>query len=102
MGRGLSGSALEAVAGYRSRVLGGIGPSGRISCPVFGLSSSPCLLFGIVPDISGGVSSVSCIPSGDREDVGQVCVGDLSRSVTRLLQSLFSGGKGDGRLASCD
>ena len=90
------------VAGYRSRVLGGIGPSGRISRPVFGLSSSPCPLSGIVPDLSGGVSSVSCAPSGDREDVGQGHIGDRSRSGTRLLQSPFSGGKGDRRLASRD
>ena len=54
-GRGLSGAPLGAVAGYRSRVLGGIGPSGRISRPVFGLSSSPRPLSGVVPDVSGGV-----------------------------------------------
>ena len=102
MGGGLSGATLEAVAGYRSRVLGGIGPSGQISRPVFGFSSSPRPLSGIVSDVSGGVSSVSCAPSGDREDVGQRHIGDRSQSRTRLLQSPFSGGKGDRRLASCD
>ena len=46
-------AALEAVAGYRSRILVGIGPSGRISRPVFGLSSSPRPLSGIVSNVSG-------------------------------------------------
>ena len=45
------------VASYRSRVLGGIDPSGWISHPVFGLSASPRPLSGIVSDVLGGVSS---------------------------------------------
>ena len=90
------------MASYRSRVLGGIGPLGRISRPVFGLSSSTRPLSGIVPDVSVGVSSVSCPPSGDREDLDQERVGDCSKSGSQLLQSPFSGGKGDRRLASRD
>ena len=67
------------------------------SAVVPGLSSSPHLLSGIVSDVSGGGSSVSCAPSEDRKDVGQRRIGDCSRSRTRFLQSPFSDGKGNGR-----
>ena len=52
------------------------------------------------PTYWAGSPRVSCAPLGDQGDVGQRRIGDRSRSRTRLLQSLFSGGKGDGRLVS--
>ena len=66
------------------------------------LPSSPRLHPDIVSDISVRISSVTGSGPGDREDVGQGCLGDCPRSGSRLLQSSFPGGKGDGRLASCD
>ena len=95
-------SALEALAGYWSRVLGAVRSAGRVSYPLPGLSSSLRSHPDIVSDVSVRISSVTGSGPGDREDVNQGCLGDHPRSGTRLLHSSFSYGKGDGRLASRD
>ena len=87
---------------YWGRVLGAVHPAGRASHPLLGTSSSPRSHPDIVSYIPVRISSVTGSGPGDREDVGQGCLGDRPRSGSRLLQSSFSGGKGDGRLASRD
>ena len=74
---GLPVSALEALADYWSRVLGAGRPEGWLPYPLQGLSSSPRL-------------------PGGREDVVQGRLENRPRSGSRLLQSSFPGGKGDG------
>ena len=60
-GRGLPGSALETVAGNRSRILGSDHSPGRLPCSLPGLSSSPFSHPGIVSDVLGRLSSGSCL-----------------------------------------
>ena len=55
----MPGSALEAVAGDRSRVLGGDRSPGRLPGSLLGPSSSPFLQPGIVSDVPGRLSSGS-------------------------------------------
>ena len=54
-------SSLEEVAGNWSRDLGGDRSSGRLPCPVQGLSSSPSSHTGIVSDVPGRLSSGSSL-----------------------------------------
>ena len=61
-----------------------------------GLSSSPLSHSDIVPNVPGRVSLAIGLAAGGREDVVQGCLGNRSRSGSRLLQSSFPGGKGDG------
>ena len=49
----------------------------------------------IVSDVSGRISSITGSAPGGREDV-QGCFGNRPRSGSRLLQSSFPGGRGDG------
>ena len=94
-------SALEALASSWGGLLDRIRPSGRVPAPVR-VSSSPHPNTNLVPCLPPRISSISGAPSGDREDAGQRSAGDRSRSGPRLLQPPLPGGKGDGRLASCD
>ena len=89
-------SALEALADYWSRVLGAVHPEGRLPHPLQRLSSSPCLHPDTVSDVSGRISLVTGSAPGGREDVAQGRLGNRPRSWSRLLQSSFPGGKGDG------
>ena len=57
----MPGTALEAVAGSWSGDLGGDRPSGRLPCPVQGLSSSPISHSGIVSDVPGRLSSAQAL-----------------------------------------
>ena len=65
-GRGLSGTAVEAVAGNRSRVLGGDRSPGRLPCSLQGLFSPPLSHPGIVSDVPGRLSSGSSLAARDR------------------------------------
>ena len=94
---GLPVSALGALACYWGRVLG----AGRVSHPLPGLFSSPRSHPDIVSDRPVRISSVTGSGPGDR-DVGQGSLGNRPRSGSQLLQSSFSGVKGDGRLVSRD
>ena len=98
----MSVSPLEALADKWSRFLGAICPEGRIPHPLPGFFSSPLSHPDIVSDISGRISSIIGLAPGGREDVVQGCLGNCPRSGSRLLQSYFRGGKGEGGLASCD
>ena len=89
-------SALEALAGYWGRVLCAVRPVGRVSHPLPGLPSSPRSHPDIVSDVLVRVSSVTGSGPGDREDVGQGCLGNCPRSGSQLLQSSFSGEKATG------
>ena len=60
-----------------------------------GFSSSPRPHPGVVSDLLGRVSSVTGSAPRGRDDV-QGCLGVRPRSGSRLLQSSFPGGKGDG------
>ena len=96
-GWGLPGTALEAVAGSWSRDLGGDRPSGRLPCPVQGLSSSPISHSGIVSDVPGRLSSGSSLAARDRGDACQRSLRNRPRSGSWLLQSPLPGGEGDWR-----
>ena len=96
VGRGLSVSALEALALNWSEFLSAIRLAGRLSHPLPGLSSSPLSHPDIVSNVAGRISSVTGLAPGGREDIVQGCPGDRPRSGSRLLQSSFPGGKGDG------
>ena len=98
----MPGSALEAVAGNWSRDLGGDRSSGRLQCPVLGLSSSPISHTGIVSDVPGRLSSGSSLAARGRGDACQRCLRNRPRSGSRLLQSPLPGGEGDWRLETCD
>ena len=63
---GLHGPALEAVAGDKSRVLGGDRSPGQLPCPLPGLSSSPFSHPGIVSDVPGRLSSGSSLAARGR------------------------------------
>ena len=95
-------TALEAVAGNWSRDLGGDRSSGRLPCPVQGLSSSPSSHTGIVSDVPGRLSSGSSLAARGRGDACQRSLRNRPRSGSRLLQSSLPGGEGDWRLEACD
>ena len=95
-------SALEAVTGNWSGDLGGDRPSGRLPCPVQGLSSSPSSHTGIVSDVPGRLSSGSSLAARGRGDACQRSLRNRPRSGSRLLQSPIPGGEGDWRLGTCD
>ena len=96
-GWGLPVSALEAVAVNWSGVLGGDRPSGRLSRPVHGLSSSPSSHTGIVSDVPGRLSSGSSLAARGRGDACQRSLRNRPRSGSRLLQSPLPGGGGGWR-----
>ena len=96
------GTALEAVAGNWSRDLGGDRSSGRLPCPVQGLSSSRSSHTGIVSDVPGRLSSGSSLAARGRGDACQRSLRNRPRSGSRLLQSPLPGGEGDWRLEACD
>ena len=99
---GLSGSALETVAGNWSRALGSDRSPGRLPCSLLGLSSSPFLHSGIVSDVSGRLSSGSSIAARGRGNACQRSLRNRPRSGSRLLQSPFPGGEGLWWLETCD
>ena len=90
----MPGSALEAVAGDRSRVLGGDCSPGRLPCSLPGLSSSPFSHSVIVSDVPGRLSSSSSLAARGRGDACQRSLRNRPRSGSRLLQSPFPGGEG--------
>ena len=95
-------TTLEAVAGNWSRDLGGDRSSGRLPCPVQGLSSSTSSHTGIVSDVPGRLSSGSSLAARGRGDACQRSLRNRPRSGSRLLQSPLPGGEGDWRLEACD
>ena len=95
-------TTLEAVAGNWSRDLGGDRSSGRLPCPVQGLSSSPSSHTSIVSDVPGRLSSGSSLAARGRGDACQRSLRNRPRSRSRLLQSPLPGGEGDWRLEACD
>ena len=99
---GLPVTSREAMAGNWSRDLGGDRSSGRLPCPVQGLSSSPSSHTGIVSDIPGRLSSGSSLAARGRGDACQRSLRNRPRSGSRLLQSSLPGGEGDWRLETCD
>ena len=90
------------MAGNWSRDLGGDRPSGRLPCPVHGLSSSPSSHTGIVSDVPGRLSSGSSLAARGRGDACQRSLRNRPRSGSRLLQSPLPGGEGDWRLETRD
>ena len=98
----MPGTALEAVAGSWSRDLGGDRASGRLPCPVQGLSSSPIPHSGIVSDVPGRLSSGSGLAARGRGDACQRSLGNRPRSGSRLLQSPLPGGESVWRLETRD
>ena len=76
--------------------------SGRLPCPVQGLSSSPSSHTGIVSDVPGRLSSGSSLAARGRGDACQRSLRNRPRSGSRLLQSSLPGGEGDCRLETCD
>ena len=101
-GWGLPVISLEEVAGNWSRDLGGDRSSGRLPCPVQGLSSSPSSHTGIVSDVPGRLSSGSSLAARGRGNACQRSLRNRPRSGSRLLQSSLPGGEGDWRLEACD
>ena len=95
-------AALEAVAGDRSRDLGGDRSSGRLPRPVHGLSSSPSSHTGIVSDVPGRLSSGSSLAARGRGDACQRSLRNRPRSGSRLSQSPLPGGESDWGLEACD
>ena len=89
--------SLEEVAGNWSRDLGGDRSSGRLPCPVQGLSSSPSSHTGIVSDVPGRLSSGSSLAARGRGDACQRSLRNRPRSGSRLLQSSLPGGEGGWR-----
>ena len=87
-------SALEAVAGDRSRVLSSDRSPGRLPCSLHGLSSSPFSHPGIVSDVPGRLSSGSSLAARGRGDACQRSLRNRPRSGSWLLQSPFPGGEG--------
>ena len=98
----MPGSALEVVAGSRSRVLGRDRFPGRLSGSLQELSSSPLLHHGIVFDIPGRLTSGSGLAARGRGNACQRSLGNRPRSGSWLLQPSFPGGEGIGGLAACD
>ena len=72
--------SLEEVAGNWSRDLGGDRSSGRLPCPVQGLSSSPSSHTGIVSDVPGRLSSGSSLAARGRGDACQRSLRNRPRS----------------------
>ena len=99
---GLPGSALEMVAGNRSRVLGCGRSPGRLPCSLQGLSSSPFSHPCIVSDVPGRLSSGSSLAARGRGDACQRSLRNRPRSGSQLLQSPFPGGEGLWRLETRD
>ena len=95
-------SSLEEVAGNWSRDLGGDRSSGRLPCPVQGLSSSPSSHTGIVSDVPGRLFSGSSLAARGQGDACQRSLRNRPRSGSRLLQSSLPGGEGNWRLEACD
>ena len=92
----MPGSALEAVAGNWSGDLGGDRSSGRLPCPIQGLSSSPISHTGIVSDVPGRLSLGSSLAARGRGDACQRSLRNRPRSGSRLLQSSLPGGEATG------
>ena len=90
------------MAGSWSGDLGGDRPSGRLLCPVQGLSSSPISHSGIVSDVPGRLSSGSSLAARGRGDACQRSLRNRPRSGSWLLQSPLPGGEGDWRLETRD
>ena len=90
------------MAGNWSRDLDGDRSSGRLPCPVHGLSSSPRSHTGIVSDVPGRLSSGSSLAARGRGDACQRSLRNRLRSGSRLLQSPLPGGEGDWQLEACD
>ena len=90
------------MAGNWSRDLGGDRSSGRLPCPVQGLSSSPSSHTGIVSDVPGRLSSGPSLAARGRGDACQRSLRNRPRSGSRLLQSSLPGGEGDWQLEACD
>ena len=91
---GLPGSALEAVAGDRSGVLGRDRSPGRLPCSLHRLSSSPFLHPGIVSDVPGRLSLGSSLAARGRGDACQRSLRNRPRSGSWLLQSSLPCGEG--------
>ena len=98
----MPGTALEAVAGSWSRDLGGDRASGRLPCPVQGLSSSPTPHSGIVSDVPGRLFSGSGLAARGRGNACRRSLGNRPRSGSRLLQSPLPGGENVWRLETRD
>ena len=98
----MPGSALEAVASDRSRVLGCDRSPGRLSCSLHGLSSSPFLHPGIVSDVPGRLYSGSSLAARGQGDACQRSLRNRPRSGSWLLHSSFPGGEGVWWLAARD
>ena len=98
----MPGSALEAVAGNWSGDLDSDRPSGRLPCPIQGLSSSPISHSGIVSDVPGRLSSGSSLAARGRGDACQRSLRNRPRSGFQLLQLPLPGGEGDWRLETRD
>ena len=90
----MPGSALEAVAGNRSRVLGRDRSPGRLSGSLQGLSSSPLSHPGIVSDVPGRLNSGSGLAARGRADACQRSLGNRPRFRSWLLHPPFPGGEG--------
>ena len=93
-GGGLPGSALETVAGSRSRVFGRDRSPGRLSGSLQGLSPSPLSHPGIVSDVPGRLTSGSSHAARVRGDACQRSLRNCPRSGSYLLQPSFPGGEG--------
>ena len=98
----MPGSALETVAGNRSRDLGGDRSPGRLPGALPGLSSSHFSHPGIVSDVPSRLSSGSNFAARDRGDACQRSLRNRPRSGSRLLQSPLPGGEGFWRLETRD
>ena len=92
----MPGSALEAVAGDRSRILGSDRSPGRLLCSLPGLPSFPFSHPGIVSDVQGRLL-LGLKPCGKRSSLR-----NRPRSGSWLLQSPFPGGEGLWRLETRD
>ena len=101
-GRGLSVTALEAMADNRSRTLGGVCPPRRISNPLPGSASPPSQVPGTVFNVPARLSASSRPPSRSREHDNEGSPSDRTRSGSRLLQPPLSGRKGVRRLETRD
>ena len=98
----MPGTALEAVAGSWSGDLGGDRASGRLPCPVQGLSSSPIPHSGIVSDVPGRLSSGSGLAARGRGDACQRSLGNRPRSGSQFLQSPLPSGESFWQLETGD
>ena len=90
------------MADNRSGGLGGDRPSGRVPCPLQGLSSPPFSDPGIVSDVPGKLSSGSSLAARGRGDACQRSLKNRPRSGSRLLQSPLPCGESVWQLETCD